>query len=418
MDWESQPLNYEHSCTLELIENSIHRAHLLDAWTDIITRRHEDAIKSLQQLSENSEIAHICAYGMARIAQISGREEDAKTLYTIAAEANPCWPAPLVQLSRIQTSKRNYSAARELARSSLERRTGYAAAWAALADVERASGNFGAALDANTRSINAGGVSIGRAIDQVELYLLKREYYAAFKLCEDRLGHSPGHTRFLAYKGIALWHLGKLDEWKELMSAKLWSQSQRLHTSAKQNNSYNIELMAALNKLEKNRDPQVHSTRGGMRTNSFENIDSEILQDLTNKLATVAQKQLLEYRERKNPVFDRELPTEFELRAWAVFLEPGGQQIPHMHPSAMLSGVYYVQAPCSAESLNACAPDGYLELCHREHYGPPDPANDDFKLVAPEPGTLAVFPSYLWHATIPFKSPDVRVSIGFDAVPL
>ena len=33
------------------------------------------------------------------------------------------------------------------------------------------------------------------------------------------------------------------------------------------------------------------------------------------------------------------------LRLWATVLDPGGVQLPHLHPLGWLSGVYYVQVP-------------------------------------------------------------------------
>ena len=35
----------------------------------------------------------------------------------------------------------------------------------------------------------------------------------------------------------------------------------------------------------------------------------------------------------------------------------------------------------------------------------------------PEPGMLVLFPSYMWHGTIPFVTGDSRLTIAFDIVP-
>ncbi|HET6912296.1 MAG TPA: putative 2OG-Fe(II) oxygenase, partial [Rhodanobacteraceae bacterium] len=41
------------------------------------------------------------------------------------------------------------------------------------------------------------------------------------------------------------------------------------------------------------------------------------------------------------------------------------------------------------------------------------------RFVKPEPGLLALFPSYMWHGTIPFSGDDgqSRLTIAFDVVP-
>ncbi|MGH8121811.1 MAG: putative 2OG-Fe(II) oxygenase, partial [Rudaea sp.] len=37
--------------------------------------------------------------------------------------------------------------------------------------------------------------------------------------------------------------------------------------------------------------------------------------------------------------------------------------------------------------------------------------------IRPEPGLLALFPSYFWHGTVPFDGNDTRLTIAFDLVP-
>jgi hypothetical protein len=37
--------------------------------------------------------------------------------------------------------------------------------------------------------------------------------------------------------------------------------------------------------------------------------------------------------------------------------------------------------------------------------------------IKPIPGTLVLFPSYMWHGTVPFHAPASRTTIAFDAVP-
>ena len=39
------------------------------------------------------------------------------------------------------------------------------------------------------------------------------------------------------------------------------------------------------------------------------------------------------------------------------------------------------------------------------------------RTVAPAEGTMVLFPSYLWHNTIPFESEHERISISFDVFP-
>ncbi len=99
-------------------------------------------------------------------------------------------------------------------------------------------------------------------------------------------------------------------------------------------------------------------------------------------------------------------------RAWATVLGPGGHQRPHHHPLAYLSGVLYLQLP---DALDGCTgADGWLE------FGEP-PARlvtrcrPPTQLVEPRPGRLVLFPSHLFHRTLPFAAAGQRISIAFDA---
>jgi hypothetical protein len=39
------------------------------------------------------------------------------------------------------------------------------------------------------------------------------------------------------------------------------------------------------------------------------------------------------------------------------------------------------------------------------------------RLVRPKEGLLVLFPSYLFHRTLPFESDQKRISIAFDVIP-
>jgi len=39
------------------------------------------------------------------------------------------------------------------------------------------------------------------------------------------------------------------------------------------------------------------------------------------------------------------------------------------------------------------------------------------RAVQPVPGRLVLFPSYMWHGTVPLRAPSPRTTIAFDVVP-
>lgn len=108
-------------------------------------------------------------------------------------------------------------------------------------------------------------------------------------------------------------------------------------------------------------------------------------------------------------------PRAWGLTVWGVILGAQGYQDPHMHASGWVSGVYYARVPGEiGASLQAKA--GWIEFGR-----PPSefPGEGVLELLTIEPreGLLLLFPSYVYHRTIPFQSDTDRISIAFDVLP-
>jgi uncharacterized protein (TIGR02466 family) len=99
--------------------------------------------------------------------------------------------------------------------------------------------------------------------------------------------------------------------------------------------------------------------------------------------------------------------------AWSVLLRSGGWHIDHFHPQGWLSSAFYVETPAAA--LDREGREGWIR------FGQPpvrsDPPQPAAHFVKPEPGMLVLFPSYMWHGTIPFTSDESRMTIAFDVLP-
>ena len=95
--------------------------------------------------------------------------------------------------------------------------------------------------------------------------------------------------------------------------------------------------------------------------------------------------------------------------SWSIRLERQGYNVPHTHAMGWLSTAFYVTLP-GPEQIGA-APAGHIA------FGTP-PAElgldlQPFCVIKPAPGRMAIFPSYMWHGTVPFDDGE-RMVVAFD----
>lgn len=93
--------------------------------------------------------------------------------------------------------------------------------------------------------------------------------------------------------------------------------------------------------------------------------------------------------------------------AWSVRLSGQGFHIDHTHPLGWISSAFYVALP---ENMGADQA-GWLQL----GAPPPDLRLDlaPYRMIEPKPGRLVLFPSTMWHGTLPFDEGE-RLTIAFD----
>lgn len=100
--------------------------------------------------------------------------------------------------------------------------------------------------------------------------------------------------------------------------------------------------------------------------------------------------------------------------SWSVRLRSEGYHTMHMHPMGSVSSAYYVSLP-SVVAEDTADRAGWIQ------FGKPDLAFPyDFEaeyFVRPETGKLVLFPSYMWHGTVPFTAEEPRTTVAFDVVP-
>ena len=231
------------------------------------------------------------------------------------------------------------------------------------------------------------------------------------------LSFSPNNIRANAYKTIILQSLGKESEADELIGfGKL------IQTTELQLNTSNQNLMAFNEKLKKvilkhpnltsDWDPAKRAIRGGAVVPRLFDYNHPILKKLEVAIVNAVGNYTTNLQNKENHPFLGFKPTRYTIDIWANVLGPNHHQSSHIHNQGWMSGVYYVSLPENSVEDNPYA--GWLEF-NRPGYGLPALGGEkNIERIAPKAGMIVMFPSYVWHGTIPFTSQDTRISIAFD----
>jgi Tfp pilus assembly protein PilF len=155
------------------------------------------------------------------------------------------------------------------------------------------------------------------------------------------------------------------------------------------------------------------SVRGGTQTDRqlfFRPIP--IIQKVRGKVQALVRNYIdqLGQADAGHPLLSppRDEPILFE-GSWSVRLKGGGHHGTHTHPKGWISSAFYVDVP-PKDAIGA-APSGWISFGE----GPPELKTglDPYQQIKPEAGKLVLFPSTLWHRTIPFTEGE-RLTIAFD----
>jgi len=181
--------------------------------------------------------------------------------------------------------------------------------------------------------------------------------------------------------------------------------------------SFNAELGAYLDQLHPKTDAFLEqSLYGGTQTEGMlfgaghalvEKVRAQIEQAITSYIA--------EFKPDANhPFLARHSKTFGYAGAWSCLMRGQGFHTNHLHPEGWISSCYYVTVP--GETENQQTHNGWIK------FGEPSLAlplkNPVRRAVQPVPGRLVLFPSYMWHGTVPFHDKAARTTVAFDVVPM
>jgi tetratricopeptide (TPR) repeat protein len=178
---------------------------------------------------------------------------------------------------------------------------------------------------------------------------------------------------------------------------------------------FNSTLMAELDGMHPKTGAYLRqSLRGGTQTtdNLFDSGFS-LLDQLRVRIEEAVTRYVLDLREDgQHPLLSRRRNGFRFSGSWSSRLHDSGFHINHLHPGGWISSCYYVEVPGAV--ADPTQKQGWIQ------FGQPsfDVGLQPRRAIQPMPGRLILFPSYMWHGTVPFHDERARTTIAFDVVPV
>jgi hypothetical protein len=189
--------------------------------------------------------------------------------------------------------------------------------------------------------------------------------------------------------------------------------------------SFNRALTAALEAMHTDAQAPIDQTlRHGSQT--MDNIFDQghpLVEQLKGRICQAVDRYIAHLEslpaDDSHPLRGRTSPHWRYTDSWSSRLRSSGFHTNHVHSHGWISSCYYVALP----PVMTAGGDGDDKRAGWITFGTPDITVPGCDLAPrrqeqPRAGRLVLFPSYMWHGTLPFTDTQPRLTIAFDVVPL
>jgi len=165
------------------------------------------------------------------------------------------------------------------------------------------------------------------------------------------------------------------------------------------------------------REPVNQSVRGGTQTTGqLFGRDDAVVRATEGALRMAVENWLATLPDdAAHPFLSRKQRSVCFAGSWSVRLKSSGRHSNHIHPKGWTSSAFYIALPGSVLESDSESCAGWIQFGQPlEDLGLDLPPRH---VIQPRPGHLALFPSYMWHGTVPFDARESRLTIAFDMQP-
>lgn len=274
------------------------------------------------------------------------------------------------------------------------------------------------ALQLHAEAVAGAGATAKHQVSYVRALLACGRPDEALPIAEAAVRQVPFDQRNIAYLGLC-WRMLEDEQDNILNDYETYVRSYDIPVPEAYGNlgQFNEQLASLLDTLHVGkRHPPEQTLRGGTQTHGdLFDRQEQLIADLVSGLKQCIQQYIDQLPPgRSHPLIMRR-GKGFDFSAsWSVRLQRSGYHTMHVHPLGWISSAYYVQVP--DDITNADDHGGSLKFGEPDidigAYGAPR------RLIRPATGRLVLFPSYMWHGTVPFESSQPRMTVAFDVVPV
>lgn len=250
-------------------------------------------------------------------------------------------------------------------------------------------------------------------VTQAECYLALGQAPAALTHIDVLRQIEPLNQHVLAVQATA-WRMTGDPRYRQLYDYDAFVRGYQLDTPPgwPSLEAYLADLAHALNALHRlEAHPVGQSLRGGSQTTaSLAQSRDPAIQAFFQAIDRPIRDYMAAVGQGDDPLRSRNTGRYQVGGSWSVRLKPHGFHADHIHSDGWLSSACHIELPPSVSDggregwLRFGAPPGLPDLPAERH-------------VQPRPGTLVLFPSYMWHGTQPFGGEQSRLTLAFDVVP-
>lgn len=343
-----------------------------------------------------------------------GKAEAAAASYRRGLAAAPSEPLLHLGLGNALYQGRDFAAAAEAFSQALALKGDLADAHAGLVNALARAGRSEAALAAAERAAKLPDPP-PRLLSELSGILAGMERPAeALAAAETALARNPHEIRALSRLAPLLRAAGREEEARRLFapeSVALARPLGRVPEGWDDLAAFNRELADTIRRRpDHTAEAPDAATKGGSQTAELFGDPAPVVQALKTAIEAEVRGFLARVAEDPPAPYFAEPPQNWRLISNGVVLRAEGYQDPHVHVNGYLSGVYYVEIP--EEIARGNGEEGCLYFADSQA----EETRALREIVRPQEGLVLLFPSYLWHGTVPYHSDKERICVAFDVV--